>query len=155
MSSCEILTKSSKDALDQVKEFSKGIVVSELKKKEINRLVSELKKLAMTSALPGMNYNQHPPALDDIVSKEKNLSVVYSATPETHNLHYINLNLKMDTVAFRECYKNPLTSKNNYISEVYVPLGSDSPCVTISVPIIDNGQVVGVLGADLELSEIQ
>ena len=66
-----------------------------------------------------------------------------------------NLNLKMDTVAFREWYKNPLTSKNNYISEVYVPLGSDSPCVTISVPIIHNGQVVGVLGADLELSEIQ
>ena len=83
------------------------------------------------------------------------VAVVYSATPETHNLHYINLNLKMDTVAFREWYKNPLTSKNNYISEVYVPLGSDSPCVTISVPIIDNGQVVGVLGADLELSEIQ
>ena len=36
-----------------------------------------------------------------------------------------------------------------------MPQGSDSPCVTISVPIIDNGQVVGVLGADLELSEIQ
>ena len=155
MSSCEILTKSSKDALDQVKEFSKGIVISELKKKEINRLVSELKKLALTSALTGMDYNQHKKAIDDIVSKEKNLSVVYSATPETHNLHYINLNLKMDTVAFREWYKNPLTSKNNYISEVYVPLGSDSPCVTISVPIIDNGQVVGVLGADLELSEMQ
>ena len=37
MSSCEILTKSSQDALDQVKEFSKGIVITELKKKEINR----------------------------------------------------------------------------------------------------------------------
>lgn len=83
MSSCEILTKSSKDALDQVKEFSKGIVVTELKKKEINRLVSELKKLALTSALTGMDYHQHKKAIDDIVSKEKNLSVVYSATPET------------------------------------------------------------------------
>ena len=66
------LTKSSKDALDQVKEFSKGIVISELKKKEINRLLSELKKLALTSALTGMDYHQHKKAIDDIKARRKN-----------------------------------------------------------------------------------
>ena len=155
MTSCEILTKTSNGSLGQIKEFSKGIVVKEKTKQEINRLLSELNNLASTPALIGMDYNQHKNAIDSIVKKEKHLSVIYSATPVTNNLHYINLDLTMDTVAFREWYKNPLTTKTNYISEIYVPLGSDSPCVTISVPILEHSNVVGVLGADLVLTELE
>ena len=155
MTSCEILTKTSNGSLGQIKEFSKGIVVKEKTKQEINRLLSELNNLASTPALIGMDYNQHKNAIDSIVKKEKHLSVIYSATPVTNNLHYINLDLTMDTVAFREWYKNPLTTKTNYVSEIYVPLGSDSPCVTISVPILEHSKVVGVLGADLVLTELE
>ena len=155
MTSCEILTKTSNGSLGQIKEFSKGIVVKEKTKQEINRLPSELNNLASTPALIGMDYNQHKNAIDSIVKKEKHLSVIYSATPVTNNLHYINLDLTMDTVAFREWYKNPLTTKTNYVSEIYVPLGSDSPCVTISVPILEHSKVVGVLGADLVLTELE
>ncbi len=155
MTSCEILTKTSNGSLGQIKEFSKGIVVKEKTKQEINRLLSELNNLASTPALIGMDYNQHKNAIDSIVKKEKHLSVIYSATPVTNNLHYINLDLTMDTVAFREWYKNPLTTKTNYISEIYVPLGSDSPCVTISVPILEHSKVVGVLGADLVLTDLE
>ena len=155
MTSCEILTKTSNGSLGQIKEFSKGIVVKEKTKQEINRLLSELNNLASTPALIGMDYNQHKNAIDSIVKKEKHLSVIYSATPVTNNLHYINLDLTMDTVAFREWYKNPLTTKTNYISEIYVPLGSESPCVTISVPILEHSKVVGVLGADLVLTELE
>ncbi len=154
MNSCEILTKTSKGSLDQIKEFSKGIVVSEKTKTEINRLMGVLKNAAATPALVSMDYSQHKNAIDALVKNEDHLSVVYSATPQTHNLHYINLDLTMDTVAFREWYKNPLNTKTNFLSEVYVPLGSDSPCVTISVPILSQGIVVGVLGADLVLGDI-
>lgn len=60
----------------------------------------------------------------------------------------------MDTVAFREWYSYPVHTKSSYVSEVYVPLGSDSPCITISVPIVNDSVVTGVLGADLVLSDI-
>lgn len=154
MTSCHVLANSSKSSLEQVKEFSKGIVIDEKTKIEINRLVKELANLSTSDSLKSMDYSRHKNSIDELVKKEKNFSVVYSASVETQNLHYINLDLKMDTVAFREWYSYPVHTKSSYVSEVYVPLGSDSPCITISVPIVNDSVVTGVLGADLVLSDI-
>jgi len=90
-----------------------------------------------------------------LINSDPAFTVVYSASSATDNLHYINLDLTMDTVSFREWYSQPMKTKNTYISEIYVPLGSDSPCVTISAPIIRAGEAVGVLGADINLTDIE
>lgn len=155
MSSCEILSKTSTESLVKVKEFSKGIVMTGEAKIKVKQLIEELKTTANKPGLVNMDYSDHQSAIDELVRREKALTVVYSAHKETENLHYINLDLTMDTVAFREWYSHPVKTKSAFTSEIYVPLGSDSPCVTISVPIIKGGQVVGVLGADLNLSDIE
>lgn len=155
MSSCDVLSKSSSDALGEVKEFSKGIVMSGEATINVNRLLDILNRTAKETAMVGMDYKSHKATIDALVSREQALTVVYSATKETENLHYINLDLTMDTVAFREWYSLPMKTKDVYISEIYVPLGADSPCITISVPIIEDGTAVGVLGADLNLSDLE
>lgn len=155
MSSCEILSKTSAESLGKVKEFSKGIKMSSEANSQVKRLIKALEDTASKPQMTQMAYEEHKASVDELVRREKALSVVYSAAKTTENLHYINLDLTMDTVAFREWYSYPVKNKAAYTSEIYVPLGADSPCVTIAVPIIDNGQVVGVLGADLNLSDIE
>lgn len=39
----------------------------------------------------------------------------------------------------------------NYVSDVYISAITRQPCVTVSVPIVRDGQCIGVLGADLKL----
>lgn len=155
MSSCDVLSKSSSVALGEVKEFSKGITMTQEAKINVKRLLDILGRTAQESAIVGMDYGSHKATIDSLIAREKALTVVYSADQKTENLHYINLDLTMDTVAFREWYSLPMKTKEAYTSEIYVPLGADSPCITISVPIMENGMAVGVLGADLNLSDLE
>lgn len=155
MTSCSVLSKTSSDSLSKVKEFSKGIKMSLEASIKVNQLLDKLISASKNNSMTAMDYSQHKGTIDGLVKDNKGFSVVYSADVNTDNLFYINLDLTMDTVAFREWYSQPLKTKQKYISEIYVPLGSDSPCVTIATPIIDNGDVVGVLGADLNLGDIE
>jgi methyl-accepting chemotaxis protein len=50
----------------------------------------------------------------------------------------------------RGWFKESITGKQ-YTSEVYISAITKKPCITVSMPIIDNGVIVGVLGADLAL----
>jgi len=155
MSSCEILSKTSLESLNKVKEFSKGIVMSNQAGDRIKDLLNQLQTRAESRDIISMDYAAHKTCMSDLMASEAAFTVVYSADRKTDNLHYINLDLEMDTVAFREWYSQPIKTMKAYTSEIYVPLGSDSPCVTISVPVINSGEVVGVLGADLNLSDIE
>jgi hypothetical protein len=38
-----------------------------------------------------------------------------------------------------------------HISDVYISAITKSPCLTVSLPIYDNSEIVGVLGADLAI----
>ncbi|MBN2899177.1 MAG: hypothetical protein JXO44_10430 [Clostridia bacterium] len=155
MGSCEILSKSSAESLNKVKEFSSGIVMGQEANSRVRALLEKLSSAAKMSEITGMVLSDHKQVIEKLIREHKGFSVVYSANQATDNLHYINLDLTMDTVAFREWYSQPMKTKKNYISEIYVPLGSDSPCVTISVPIIRAHDVVGVLGADINLADIE
>lgn len=155
MISCEVLAKSSQDALSEVKEFSKGIKISGAVKKKIENLQNQLERLAKTEDFISMDYNSHKTGVERVAREDKGFSVVYTASTATEKLHFINIDLTMGSVAFREWYSQPLKTKGSYTSEIYVPLGSDSPCVTVAVPIVGASQeVVGVLGADLVLSDL-
>ncbi len=57
--------------------------------------------------------------------------------------------------ADREWYQIPL-EKENFISETaYISRETNNLCLTISVPIKRNGEVVGVLGGDINLQKLQ
>jgi methyl-accepting chemotaxis protein len=155
MTSCEILSKTSTESLNKVKEFSKGISMGQEAHNRIRTLLEKLVATSKTEDLLSMDYSSHKSKIDQLINSDPAFTVVYSASSATDNLHYINLDLTMDTVSFREWYSQPMKTKNTYISEIYVPLGSDSPCITISAPIIRTGEVVGVLGADINLTDIE
>jgi len=155
MTSCGVLSKTSTDSLNKVKEFSTGITMSQEAKIKVNRLLELLATAAKKEEAKNMDMADHRQMIEGLIAKEKALTVVYSASQATENLHYINLDLTMDTVAFREWFSVPVKTRQSYTSEIYVPLGSDSPCITISVPIIKGETVVGVLGADLNLADIE
>ncbi len=53
----------------------------------------------------------------------------------------------------RDWYKASLVKPNEIVvSDVYIDAGTGKPCLTISRAVLHNGQVIGVLGGDLDAS---
>jgi len=56
----------------------------------------------------------------------------------------------LENIAFRGYFKQARSGKP-FVSSVYISSESNLPCVTIALPVKRDAEVVGVLGADLEL----
>lgn len=54
----------------------------------------------------------------------------------------------------REWFRNVKAAKKNYISDIYRSRATDSYCMTISVPVIKDGEFKGVLGADINFENL-
>ncbi|WP_051412257.1 methyl-accepting chemotaxis protein [Halonatronum saccharophilum] len=54
----------------------------------------------------------------------------------------------------RQWYKEAIKGKA-FVSSSYISKGTNKPTVTISLPIWDEGEVIGVLGGDISLAELQ
>lgn len=147
----EMLNSMASRSLKLVDEFAIKKQMSGEQKDLIRKIQSDFKDMSSKTEIKSMNYDSHKRAVGDILKKYSELSVVYTASTKTQNLFYINIDCKMDTVAFRSWYRKPVEKKEDYISEIYVPLGSDRPCITIATPILESGQVVGVIATDMEI----
>lgn len=82
-----------------------------------------------------------------VTDTEGNLIASTSDTPVTDYPEYNYSN--------RQWFKDPMNGNNHISKETYISDLTNSPCLTISVPIIRDGEVVAVLGSDINLVEIQ
>lgn len=132
-----------------VKQSSKKQQMSLEAKERINNFLDILRGLSQDPSLQSMDKDKHKKLLEEISKKHPDFQVIYTADRATEKLHYINIDLEMGTVAFREWFRIPVDEGKDFISEIYIPLGSNQPCITLAVPIQREGQVVGVLASDI------
>lgn len=132
-----------------VKQSSKKQQMSLEAKERINNFLDILRGLSQDPSLQSMDKDKHKKLLEEISKKHPDFQVIYTADRATEKLHYINIDLEMGTVAFREWFRIPVNEGKDFISEIYIPLGSNQPCITLAVPIQREGQVVGVLASDI------
>jgi len=148
-----MLKKAAYNTLDLIQKYSIKKELTVNGKQVLNKVQRVLEEYANTDEAKSMEKNQHKLIVEKLLNQNKELTVVYTADVNTENLKYINIDCQMDTVAFRSWYREPLKTKKVYISELYVPLGSSTQCMTIAMPILRNEIVVGILATDLEYNE--
>jgi len=148
-----MLKKAAYNTLDLIQKYSIKKELTVNGKQVLNKVQRVLEEYANTDEAKSMEKNQHKLIVEKLLNQNKELTVVYTADVNTENLKYINIDCQMDTVAFRSWYREPLKTKKVYISELYVPLGSSTQCMTIAMPILRDEIVVGILATDLEYNE--
>lgn len=109
----------------------------------------KLQETAQTGALTGMAEAEHRAALELLLSRESGLEAAWTNRVDGSFVVSIPeaglLNAKG-----REWFRNARNGET-VISESYVSAITKRRCITLSVPIMKDGTVIGVLGADLSI----
>ncbi|MDQ0087248.1 methyl-accepting chemotaxis protein [Paenibacillus anaericanus] len=139
MSSLDSISDSSEDVLD-------GLV-------ELRQTYSlKLSQAAKQPLFIGMEEPVHRTALAELLARETVMEAVWTnrcdgsfvvSIPEAGLLN----------ARGRDWFRRSLAGET-VLSEVYISAITKQRCVTLSVPILSDGMVVGVLGADLSLGNI-
>ena len=145
----QVILNTAKESNSIVKQRSSQAEMTSKAQERIHGLLDILRKLSHSREIQSMDQEEQRKVLEGTIKEHPDFQVIYTADAETERLHYINIDLEMDTVAFRKWFRIPVDQGRDFISEVYVPLGSDQPCVTIAVPIKKGDQVMGVLASDI------
>lgn len=146
LSISESLTKTSNE-LESISQYDTTVHEVDLAAIEHmkQRLFDLLQKASLDQLEPELHHKtlnaflQSNEGLDAIWSNRLDGTFIYSNPPAG----LVNAKARP---WFQEACKNQA-----YASDIYTSAVTKRPCLTISVPIQHNGQVVGVLGADLSL----
>ncbi|MFZ5643819.1 MAG: methyl-accepting chemotaxis protein [Bacillota bacterium] len=127
-----------------------GIKESEKFLKRADSLLAELQKLSSIPRFGEMNPIEHEKVLTEFLKSQSDLEAIWSNRMDG-TFVYSNPPAGLANARAREWWKQAAQGKE-YISEIYVSAITQNPCVTLSVPVIDDmGNTIGVTGADLHL----
>ncbi|MEF2967021.1 methyl-accepting chemotaxis protein [Paenibacillus sp. M1] len=111
----------------------------------------KLREQAESEAIVAMREPEHREALEQLLASEAGLEAAWSNRADGSFVVSIPeaglLNAKG-----REWFRKAVNGET-VVSEVYVSAITKRRCITLSVPIVKDGAVVGVLGADLSLEQ--
>jgi methyl-accepting chemotaxis protein len=135
-----------------IRSFGNDIVLADDKKKAIDNLLDILRKQALSRDVWSMVRDEHRKVFERLQASHPEFQILYSAAGG--KLFYITRAVDIQDISFRPWY-NEAIKGNYYISEPYIPVGTDDTCVTISVPIVNESrQIVGVLASDIKIKDI-
>jgi len=135
-----------------IKNFANNTTLSEEKKKSLGFLIDILNREARSAEILSMDKNRHKSVFERLQKEYPEFQILYSAS--NGKLFHITRPVDIEDIAFRPWY-NEAVKGSPYISEPYVPVGTDDMCVTISVPIIDeNREIRGVLASDILVKDL-
>jgi len=153
LSRMAIYLKDTQERLNQIiRNFGDDIVLADDKKKSIDNLVDILRKTALSADITSMNINEHRKVFERLQANRPELQILYSAADG--KLFYITREVDIEDISFRPWYSEAIKG-NYYVSEPYIPVGTDDTCVTVSVPIInENRDIIGVLASDVRVKDV-
>ncbi|WP_422446802.1 methyl-accepting chemotaxis protein [Thermoanaerobacterium sp. DL9XJH110] len=135
-----------------IKSFGNNMTLPEEKKKSLDVLIDILRREARSAEMLSMDKNRHKLVFDRLQREHPEFQILYSAA--NGKLFHITRPVDIEDIAFRPWY-NEAVKGSPYISEPYVPVGTDDMCVTISVPIIDESRgIQGVLASDILVKDL-
>lgn len=149
-----ILTDLSKSLNIVTNRFNTDLVaqnkryVNELANKTIKKL---LKLTQEEHAFNNTSKEQHKRILDSLVGQENAIEAAWTNDSDGEFI-YSNPPAGIKNGNIRSWFKESIQGVN-YVSDFYISGISKGPCVTVSIPIYENGnksKVMGVLGVDLK-----
>ena len=121
----------------------------------LDERVDNLKTLRNTTEIQSMDPEEHSRIFDEYLSAYPYFGRVY--VTDTEGI-MISLNQEHDAIgtsmADRPWFE-PAIEGNINITNSFISDATNEPIVTISMPIKDDGEIIGVLGSSLELTTLQ
>ncbi|MDI3480891.1 MAG: methyl-accepting chemotaxis protein [Tepidanaerobacteraceae bacterium] len=135
-----------------IRSFGKDVELAEDKKRAVENLLNVLRENALSKEIASMDRSEHKKAFARLQASHPEFQILYSAAGG--KIFYITRHVDIEDISFRPWY-NEAIKGNCYISEPYIPVGTNDTCVTISVPIKnEKGDILGALASDIMVKDI-
>lgn len=135
-----------------IRSFGNDMVLAKDKQKAVENLLDVLRKTAASKEIRIMDRNEHRKAFEHLQVDHPEFQILYSAAKG--KLFYITRQVDIEDISFRPWYSEAIKGKC-YISEPYIPVGTDDTCITLSVPILNESkETIGVLASDIKVRDI-
>ncbi|RKJ59404.1 methyl-accepting chemotaxis protein, partial [Butyricicoccus sp. 1XD8-22] len=141
------LTATSEELQSLVKQNLDNI---EIDKMLVGRMKQTLSKQVQSDKLLSMDMSVHRQVLDAILAENKQLEAVWTNRLDG-TFVYSNPAAALVNAKMRPWFIEASKGKE-YISDPYISAVTKKHCITLSYPILDGEQIVGVLGADLSIN---
>lgn len=120
-------------------------------KTDMDLLIVQLEDLASIARLQSGDKAQILPAIQEAHKRIGKFENILFASLDGNS---INEATTVISIADREYFKKVLEIKKPYVSEVFISRFSKKPAVSLVVPVIRNGQLIGVLGGVYPLDSL-
>ena len=125
------------------------------------KVLAEVEQMAGNKDIASLERARAEKAMRGYVSRLPFLELLYltdgTGRQVTENVAPKDFKNANDASAFgknwssRPWYRGAVENKETFLSSIYVSEASGDYCLTVSVPIMERGEVAGVLGADIKL----
>lgn len=143
------LLKVSQELNGCVGSHLEGVMEKNIDRQMVEKVKEGLQQLAKHQALLGMDQVQHQRLLADYLNRHTELEAIWS-NRANGTFVFSQPSAGLINARAREWWKEAMAG-NIYVSEVYISAITKQPCLTITVPIMVDGAVGGVLGVDVAL----
>lgn len=113
----------------------------------LSLIKSEILSLEGFTAL---EFNYHKDVLDKFMRKYDFIEAIWTNDSKGKFI-YSNPPAGIVNAKVREWFKESIEGKE-FVSSLYISAITHNPCITVSMPIMDKGICIGVIGADLRIS---
>jgi methyl-accepting chemotaxis protein len=142
-----------KERLDELNEdlgcFSE---LEENQREKLQGLLEYLQEEASSEDLISMDKERHKLSFDRILNQNPIFSMLCT-TDKQGIICEVSKPIDMQNLAFRPWFREAVRG-NTFISDPYLAVGTDEKCVTLSVPIFSEGDVVGILAGDVNYKDV-
>jgi isopropylmalate/homocitrate/citramalate synthase len=149
-----------------VKKYLPHLFVSELDilKQRVEKTCTKLIKSLITKTdITSMNPKKQEPMLRKFLEENPFIQFIYVTDPQgkkiTRNITHIINKAKYEEMKLGEDLSNrdwfimPMKTGKIFVSSFYISRFTGALCLTISAPIIEKEEILGVLGADIKFED--
>lgn len=141
------LTKTSSELQTLIHQTNQTIQYDEKIIKNMKAILSERVNFGNLDIMDEVHHKQ---VLDDILNKNRELETIWTNRMDGTFI-YSNPPAALINAKMRPWFKEAMLGKE-YTSEPYISAVTKKYCITLSFPIFKNGEIIGVLGADVSLN---
>ncbi|MFC5543112.1 methyl-accepting chemotaxis protein [Ureibacillus suwonensis] len=144
----QALTKTSSELQTLVHENGQNVQYDETLVKQVKNMLSQK---VQSKTLLSMDEKIHQLLLDEILYSNPQLETIWTNRRDGTFI-YSNPPAGLVNAKMRPWFKEAINGKE-YVSEPYISAVTKNYCITLSFPIVSEGKIIGVLGADMALKE--
>jgi len=138
----QIIAKNDKNALFMERSLSAFIDLA----------AKEIESLSFNSDVISMETERQTPAFVSSISRNNVFELIYA-----QGMDGIQTGRSSGTLGNRKerwWFTRMEEVRTNFISESYYSVGTQMPCASIFYPILDNGQMIGIMAGDIKLAAL-